>query len=319
MLGTSIEALITFIVVIIILLGLDLYFVGRDKHKVGLKEASIWTSFFILVSIAFGVFVYFDLGQQKAIEFSTAYVVEKILSVDNLFVFLLIFSYFKVPDEYQHKTLFYGIIGAIVFRAIFIFTGVKLISLTSITIGDYQVNYLITLFGLFLAYTGIKSVIAEFKEDEDDDTDFNNTIGAKLIRKLFPRITNDFGNGDFFTFKDGKRYATQLLVVVSIIEFSDILFAVDSVPAIISISDDPFILYSSNIFAILGLRSMYFLLANLLPMFKHLGKGVAVILGFIGFKMIVAPIFHVDSIVSLLIILGVLTVSVLCSLLTSKE
>lgn len=311
----DLNIIIAFVIAFISLLVLDLKFIGKNNHEIKFKEASIWTGVFIMVSLAFCGYIYYDLGSAKAIEFITAYTIEKILSVDNLFVFILIFSYFKVPKELHHKVLFYGIIGAVVFRAIFIFTGVKLISLTQITMFGLTFNYLIILFGLFLLLAGIKAV---FSNDDDETQDFNNSIGAKLVRKLFPRLTSDFGDGRFFVKIDGVRWATQMLVVVAIIEFSDVLFAVDSIPAIIAISDDPFILYTSNVFAILGLRSMYFLLANLLPMFKYLETGVAIILAFIGLKMVASPFIHVDSLISLLVVLGVLITSVVISLIKTK-
>lgn len=321
--------LILFSTLVIGLLALDLFVVGRNPHKISLKEAGIWTTIFIAVAVLFGIFVVGpDLGAQAQSEYFTAYVIEKMLSVDNLFVFILVFGYFKVPAEYQHKVLFWGVLGAIVMRLIFIFLGVEFINLLNFTILGYEVNIVLLLFGLFLAYTGVKTLIDELTDnDEEEEQDFSQSPGAKLIRYFFPRVTEEYHGDKFFIRKfipkgsggDWVIHATPLLIVVGVVEFTDLLFAVDSIPAIFAVSKDPYILYASNIFAILGLRSMYFLLAGLLPMFKHLGKGVALILLFIGTKMLIAPWYHVESQTSLYTILGVLVISVTVSLLTYKK
>ena len=323
--------LILFSTLVIGLLALDLFVVGRNPHKISLKEAGIWTTVFIAVAVLFGIFVVGpDLGVQAQSEYFTAYVIEKMLSVDNLFVFILVFGYFKVPAEYQHKVLFWGVLGAIVMRLIFIFLGVEFINLLNFTILGHEINIVLLLFGMFLAYTGINTLKEELVDnDEEEEQDFSQSPGAKLIRYYFPRVTEEYHGDKFFVKKYGPtrhigetpyiRYATPLLIVVGVIEFTDLLFAVDSIPAIFAVSKDPYILYASNIFAILGLRSMYFLLAGLLPMFKHLGKGVALILLFIGTKMLIAPWYHVESQISLYIILGVLAISVTVSLLTYKK
>ena len=324
--------LILFSALVIGLLALDLFVVGRNPHKISLKEAGIWTTIFITVAVLFGIFVVGpDLGAQAQSEYFTAYVIEKMLSVDNLFVFILVFGYFKVPTEYQHKVLFWGVLGAIVMRLIFIFLGVEFINLLNFTILGYKINIVLLLFGLFLAYTGVKTLIDELTDnDEEGEQDFSQSPGAKLIRYFLPRVTKGYYGDRFFVKEvlpvqdvNGIHktilYATPLLIVVGVIEFTDLLFAVDSIPAIFAVSRDPYILYASNIFAILGLRSMYFLLAGLLPMFKHLGKGVALILLFIGTKMLIAPWYHVESQVSLYTILGVLVISVTVSLLTYEK
>lgn len=335
--------LIVFSILVIGLLTLDLFVVGRNPHKISLKEAGIWTTVFIAVAILFGIFVVGpDLGAQAQTEYFTAYVIEKMLSVDNLFVFILVFGYFKVPAEYQHKVLFWGVLGAIIMRLVFIFLGVGFIGMLDFTIAGHSVNIVLLLFGLFLAYTGVKTLIEEFGSgDKDEEQDFSKSPGARMIRYFFPRVTEKYHGDKFFIKQEediygdtllespkttlhekiGSRlvtYATPLLIVVGVIEFTDLLFAVDSIPAIFAVSKDPFVLYASNIFAILGLRSMYFLLAGLLPMFKHLGKGVSLILLFIGAKMVIAPWLHIQSDISLYAILGVLTVSVVASLLTYK-
>lgn len=307
--------LIGFGIVILILLALDLYVFNKEDHKVSTREALNWSIVWISIGLLFGVYIYLDFGVEKATQYYSAFLIEKALSVDNLFVFILIFRYFKVPDQYHHKVLFYGILGAIVMRAIFIFAGVKIISITylpTFLIGSLEVNInvVMTLFGIFLLIAGIKSFQAE--EDEEESKDFSKSLGTRLIHKLF-RVDPTYHNGHFFVKINGKRMATQLLVVVAVIEFTDLLFAVDSIPAIFAISDDPIILYTSNIFAILGLRALYFLLANSFDMFYYLKHGLSFILSFIGLKMILSAVFHIPSPISLAIVGSVLIISILFS------
>ena len=224
-------------------------------------------------------------------------------------------GFFNVPREYHHKVLFWGILGALLMRAIFIFTGVELIKLTylpeiSIIGKPVKINIILTAFGAFLVYAGVKSW---FVEDDDDEKDFSKSAGAKFVYKLF-KVSKEFDKDKFFTIENGVKLATPLLVVVGVIEFTDLLFAVDSIPAIFAIApDDPFILYTSNIFAILGLRSLYFLLANFIHMFSRLKYGLAIILAFIGLKMIIAPFYHISSPFSLAVVGGVLILSVVSS------
>ena len=319
-----IHVIVAFVISIVVLLGLDLWFVGRNPHKVSVKEAGIWTGVFVLAAIAFSFFIRWDVGSGAQVEFLTAYTIEKMLSVDNLFVFILVFTYFKTPKEYQHKVLFWGVLGAIIMRLIFIVLGMKIINLFHFPVLGYDVNIILILFGLFLGYVGIKSL---FVEEEDEDEDFSKSPGAKLIRYFFPNMHYEYVGDKFFIWKfipkgsGGKwvRHATPLLIVVGVVEFTDLLFAVDSIPAIFSVSKDPVILFTSNIFAILGLRSMYFLLAGLLPMFKYLDKGVAFILGFIGVKMVISPVYHIDNLISLGVIGTVLVLSIGISLITYKK
>ena len=268
----------------------------------------------------FSGLIYHYAGAAKFYEFQSAYWIEKALSVDNLFVFILVFKFFDVQNENKHKVLFWGIIGALVLRAIFIFSGAflieltylnKLLSLAGLEGFKYDINLIMTAFGLFLVYAGIKSWSAG---DEDDDEDYNNTRGARLIRRFFS-VSDKYDGDKFFTYENGKKLATPLLVVVAVIEFTDLLFAVDSIPAIFAISNDPFILYTSNIFAILGLRALFFLLDNFIHLFSKLQYGLAIILSFIGVKMIIAPFYHIDSIYSLIVIGGILVISVLLSIL----
>jgi tellurite resistance protein TerC len=222
-----------------------------------------------------------------------------------------------VPLKLHHKVLFWGIIGALLMRAIFIFSGVELINRTYLPemnlFGEnVKINVILSLFGLFLIYAGIKSWFAN--DDDDDEKDFSKSPGAKLIHKFFT-VSNEFDGGKFFTIENGVKMATPLLVVVAVIEVTDLIFAVDSIPAIFAIApDDPFILYTSNIFAILGLRSLYFLLANFIHMFSRLKFGLAIILSFIGLKMVIAPFFHISSPISLAIVGGILVLSVLASI-----
>jgi tellurite resistance protein TerC len=260
------------------------------------------------------------LAFEKFTQFQAAYWIEKALSVDNLFVFILVFSFFKVPKHLHHKVLFWGIIGALIFRAIFIFAGIGIIQLTylpeiQIFGKAVQINIVMTLFGLFLIYAGVKSW---GEGDDDDEKDFSNTAGAKLIKKCW-KVSDNYVEDRFFTIQNGVKMATPLLIVVAVIEFTDVLFAVDSIPAIFAISKDPFILYTSNIFAILGLRSLYFLLANFIHMFSKLPYGLAVILSFIGVKMLISPWVHIPSPISLGVVAGILILSVLISLLFPQK
>lgn len=312
--------IVTFAVAVLIMLTLDLGVFNKKSHVVTNKEAVIWSCVWISLSMIFSGLVYNIAGATKFYEFQSAYWIEKALSVDNLFVFILVFKFFDVPNENKHKVLFWGIIGALVLRAIFIFSGAFLIELTYLNkllnlVGvegfKYDINIIMTLFGLFLVYAGIKSWSSG---DDDDDEDYNNTRGAKLIRRFFG-VSDKYVGDKFFTVENGKRIGTPLLVVLAVIEFTDLLFAVDSIPAIFAISNDPFILYTSNIFAILGLRALFFLLDNFIHLFSKLTYGLAFILSFIGVKMIISPFYHIESVYSLMVIGGILVLSVLASVL----
>ncbi|KXH80420.1 MULTISPECIES: TerC/Alx family metal homeostasis membrane protein [Chryseobacterium] len=317
-----------FAVTVVIMLLLDLGVFNKKSHEVTSKEATIWSIVWISLSMIFSGVVYWvfnqadghELAVEKFTQYQAAYWIEKALSVDNLFVFILVFGFFKVPKYLHHKVLFWGIIGALIFRAIFIFAGVGLINLTylpemNIFGHPVQINVVMTLFGLFLVYAGIKSW---GDGGDDDDEDYSNTAGARLI-KSFWKVSDNYDGDKFFTIQNGIKMATPLLVVVGVIEFTDVLFAVDSIPAIFAISNDPFILYTSNIFAILGLRSLYFLLANFIHMFSKLPYGLAIILSFIGVKMLIAPWIHIPSPISLGIVGGVLVISVLVSIIFPEK
>ena len=321
-------------IVITVMLLLDLGIFNKKAHTVSNKEAALFSIIWISLAMLFSGVIYLSMGFEKFTQFQSAYWIEKALSVDNLFVFILVFNFFKVPKALHHKVLFWGIVGALLFRAIFIFAGVGLINLSYLPafhLGDlhfvldhkdgvevdyahnlfFRPNIILTLFGIFLVVAGIRSGMS--KDNHSEQQDFKSNPGARLIYKLF-KVSKTYDGSKFFTVQNGVRMATPLLVVVAVIEFSDLLFAVDSIPAIFAIApEDPFILYTSNIFAILGLRALYFLLANFMSMFSYLKYGLAVILTFIGLKMLLAPFVHISSPASLSIVGGVLLLSVVAS------
>lgn len=307
-----------FSVTVIIMLLLDLGVFNKHSHVVSNKEALTWSIVWISLAMIFSGVIYYYLGFEQFTQFQSAYWIEKALSVDNLFVFILVFGFFNVPKMLHHKVLFWGIIGALVFRAIFIFTGVELINLTYLPemniFGEpREINVILSLFGFFLIFAGIKSWYAH--EDSDENKDFSKSPGARIVHRFF-KVTKNYEGSRFFVKVNGKRLATPLLVVVAVIEFTDLVFAVDSIPAIFAIApNDPFILYTSNIFAILGLRALYFLLANFMHMFSRLHYGLAIILAFIGLKMLINPFLHISSAISLAVVGGVLIASVAASLL----
>lgn len=307
-----------FTIVILAMLILDLGVLNKKGHVVSNREAALWSAVWISLAMGFSGIIYHYMGAEKFMQFQGAYWIEKALSVDNLFVFILVFGYFNVAKEAQHKVLFWGVIGALVFRAIFIFTGVWLLNYTYLPEMELfgqvvKINYLLTIFGLILIVAGIKSAFSN--EEDEGSKDFTKSPGAKLVYRFF-NVTHQFDGDKFFTIQNGIKMATPLFVVVAIVEFTDLLFAVDSIPAIFAIApDDPFILYTSNIFAILGLRSLYFLLANFMYMFSKLKYGLAFILAFIGVKMIVAPFYHIETSYSLMVVGSVLILSVIASLL----
>ena len=293
---------IVFNIFVLLKLGIDL-FVHRKDHTVGMKEALVWSAIWTIIALAFNVLVYFWLGSKLALEFFTGYLIERTLSVDNLFVFLLVFSYFAVPSMYQRKVLFWGIFGALIMRAIFIAAGLTLIN---------AFHWVIYVFGLFLIYTGIK--MASHKEEEIHP---ERNVVIKLFRKMMP-VTKDYVDGKFFTRVDGRLFSTPLFVVLLVVETTDVIFAVDSIPAILAITRDPFIVYSSNVFAILGLRALYFAIAGLMQIFHHLNYGLCVILIFVGIKMLVSSVFEIPSLVALGVIALVLILSVVASLVWPK-
>lgn len=289
-----------FIAFVIFMLALDLGVFNRKSHEVSIREALIWSAVWISLALIFNYGVYHFIGHEKGLEFLTGYLIEKALSVDNLFVFIMVFSMFGVPSKYQHKVLFWGILGALVMRAIFIFAGVALIN---------RFHWIIYIFGAFLIYTGFKMMV---HKEESLHPEQNPLV--RLFKKLMP-VTNEMHGDRFFVRINHKTFATPLFVVLIIIEFTDLIFATDSIPAILAISHDPFIIFSSNVFAILGLRALYFALAGLTKYFAYLKYGLAVILVFVGVKMGISGFYHFPIVASLLVILAILVVSVVVSLL----
>lgn len=295
-----------FLLFVIFMLALDLGVFHRKQHTVKVKEALIWSGVWISLALIFNVGIYYTLGQQKALEFLTGYVVEKSLSIDNLFVFILLFGFFKVESKMQHRVLFWGVLGAIVLRAIFIFAGVALIN---------QFHWIIYIFGAFLVYTGIKMLF----EDDDNEVHPEKNPIVKWIKRIYP-VASDDEKGSFFRRIDRKLHITPLFIVLLLIEISDLIFAVDSIPAILSISHDTYIVFTSNIFAIMGLRSLYFAVSEVMGLFRYLKYGLAAILSFVGVKMCISSIYEIPISVSLLFILGTIIISILLSkLIPAKE
>jgi tellurite resistance protein TerC len=295
-----------FAAVVVIMLAIDL-FAHRKAHVIGFREAAWWSAVWVGVALVFALVVTLTLGGNAGVEFTTAWLLEKSLSVDNLFVFALIFAYFKVPRAYQHRVLFFGVIGALVFRGIFLAAGVAVVS---------TFTAVLFAFAAVLLYSAYKLV-----KDEDETYDPGKSVAMRLMRKVIP-VRDEYAGTKFFVLEAGKRVATPLLAVVVAIEAADLVFAVDSVPAVLAVSSDAFIVYTSNAFAILGLRALYFLLAGMLEAFRYLGKGLAIILAFIGVKLILqaghkvisSAIPEVPALISLGVILALLAGSVLLSL-----
>ena len=285
------------------MLALDLGLLSRRAHTVHFREALGWTAMWLLLAAGFAVLVYFWHGRTPALEFVTGYVIELSLSVDNLFVFLVIFRYFRVPSEQQHKVLFWGILGALIMRAVFILAGVGLIR---------RFDWIIYGFGALLVYSGIRL----FREEEADIHPEKNPV-LRLFRRWMP-ITNDYVDGKFFVRTPGL-HATPLLLVLLVIETSDVLFAVDSIPAILAITLNAFIVYTSNVFAVLGLRSMYFALAGMMEIFHYLHYGLSVVLIFIGGKMLLSHYYTIPTHWALVVVLSVLAISVIASLLFPRR
>jgi tellurite resistance protein TerC len=269
---------ILFNLFVIGLLLLDLLVLNRRAHAIQLKEALGWSAFWVALSLCFNYFVYRTMGHEAGVQWLTGYLVEKALSVDNLFVFLLIFTYFKVPPEYQHRILFWGVLGALILRAIFILAGAALLA---------KFHFLLYVLGAFLVYTGVRMGLSSSNEPEIDPE--GNPI-VRFLGRHFP-ISRQLDGGKFFTRRDGVRFATPLLVVLVLIETTDVVFAADSIPAILAISRDTFVVYTSNVFALLGLRALYFALASLMKLFHYLHYGLALILIFIGAKLLLEDLY----------------------------
>lgn len=282
------------------LLALDLGVFNRKAHRVGLREAVFWSIFWTLLALAFNAWMYWRFGSGPGLEFLTAYVIERSLSFDNIFVFIIIFNYFAVPAEYQHRVLFWGILGALISRGIFIAMGTALLS---------RFEWLIYIFGAFLLYTGIKILIQKEAEVHPE----KNPL-LRLFQRFVP-LTTQYHGAHFFVREAGRLVATPLMLVLVVVEATDVVFAVDSIPAVFGVTLNPFIVFTSNIFAILGLRALYFLLAGLMHKFQYLGIGLGLVLAFIGAKMLLHDWLHITTGWSLGIVLGVLTASIVASLL----
>ncbi|NJD52179.1 MAG: TerC family protein [Candidatus Methanoperedens sp.] len=294
---------IGFIVFVFLMLALDLGVFNRKAHVIKIKEALILSIFWISLAIIFNIGIYFLFGPQKALDFLTGYVIEKALSVDNLFVFLMIFSYFHVPSIYQHKILFWGILGALVMRAIFIAAGITLIE---------EFHAIIYIFGAFLIITGIKMA---FQGDKKIEPEKNPLL--RYFRRVMP-VTESYEEDKFFVKRAGKYFATPLFIVLLVVESTDLLFAVDSIPAVLAITTDAFIVYTSNVFAILGLRALYFALAGVMPMFYYLNYGLSAILTFVGTKMLISDYYKVPTMVSLGVVAGILIAAVIFSVVRAR-
>ncbi|NOT78955.1 MAG: TerC family protein [Bacteriovoracaceae bacterium] len=293
-----------FAAIIGFMLVLDLGVFHKKSHKVSIKESLAWTAIWITLSLMFNAWIFHSMGEQKGLEFLSGYVIEKSLSVDNIFVISLIFSYFRVPPQYQHRVLFWGVLGALVFRIIFIFAGVALIQ---------KFNWMIYVFGGFLVITGLKMLREEEKTIEIE--------ANPLIRfiKKFAKISPNFDGEKFRTILNGKKVFTPLFLVLVMIETTDIIFAVDSIPAVLAITSDPYIVFTSNVFAILGLRSLYFALNGVMEMFEYINYALAGILVFVGVKMIISPWFHMPTIISVGVIFTLLLASILASIYFPKK
>lgn len=294
-----------FLLFILLMLALDLGVFHRHAHVVSIREAFVWSVVWVVLALGFNVGIYFWLGGEKALAFLTGYLIEKSLSIDNVFVFAMIFGMLGTPSIYQHKVLFWGVLGALVMRAICIAAGVSLL---------HHFHWMIYIFGGILLFTAIKMVLDKSKEKMDPEK--NRML--RLFRWIFP-ATSQYHGEAFWIVEGGKRLATPLLLALLLVEATDVVFAVDSIPAILAITSDPFIVFTSNVFAILGLRSLYFALAGLIDAFRYLHYGLAGVLGFVGCKMMLADFYKVPPLVALGVIAGMLLLSIALSLLARQE
>lgn len=293
-----------FIVFVLVVLALDLGIFHKKSHTVGFKESIIWSGVWIALAMAFNVIILYWRGENDFMLFLTGYVIEKSLSVDNLFVFLLIFSYFKIPNQYQHKVLFYGILGALIMRAFFIWAGIAILE---------KFTWVIYIFGAFLVFSGIKML-----RPESDEHDLEKSWVITWTRKIFPTSPH-FHEDKFFVKLNGVWTVTPLFITLIFVEFSDLVFAIDSIPAIIGITNDPFLVFTSNVFAILGLRSLYFALKGFADIFHYLKYGLSIILIFIGVKMLISHFYHMPVAITMSVIFVVLLGSVLLSVLSNRK
>ncbi len=295
---------LAFGLLVAVMLTIDLGLLNRNSHEISPREALVWSIVWVTLSLLFNVGIYFKLGETKALEFLTGYIIEKSLSVDNLFVFIMIFAYFAIPKRYQPTILKWGILGALVMRAIFIFVGIELLD---------KFHWMIYVFGGILIYTGFKMA---FGGEEEIKPEHNLLV--RLVRRFFP-ITRWIRGSQFFIKRRGILAVTPLFLTLVVVESSDLIFAVDSIPAILAVTRDPFIVYTSNVFAIMGLRALYFLLASVMGMFVYLKLGVSFILAFVGVKMLLSSIYPIPTSFSLGVIVGVLTIAILTSITIGKN
>jgi tellurite resistance protein TerC len=304
MLSGNIWLWIGFNVFVLAMLAFDLGVFHRQAHTVSIKEALIWSIAWITLALAFNAGLYFLSGPEPALQFFTGYLIEKSLSVDNIFVFVLLFTYFAVPPAYQHRVLFWGILGALIMRGIMIALGVVLLE---------TFHWIIYLFGAFLIFTGVRMA---FHKETEVHPERNPLL--KLVRRLVP-VTNDYERDRFVVRRAGQVLVTPLLLVLLVVETTDVIFALDSIPAIFAVTRDPFIVYTSNVFAILGLRSLYFVFANTIGKFYYLKLGLAVVLSFVGAKMVLADIYHIPTVLSLVVIAVVLAAAVVASVVRARR
>ncbi len=300
MIATNIWFWVGFIAFVLAMLALDLGVFNRDPHVVSPREASVWTAVWVGLALLFaGGLLVFE-SHHSALTFLTGYLIEESLSIDNIFVIVLIFQYFAVPAQYQHRVLFWGILGALIMRGLFIGLGTALLA---------RFEWIIYIFGALLIITGVRMAV---KEDEEFDAEQNPVV--KAVRRVVP-LTDGYRGKHFFVSENGRRYATPLLLVLVLVEATDLIFAIDSIPAIFGITRDPFLVFTSNIFAVLGLRSLYFLLASVVTKFWMLKYGLAVILTFVGTKMLIESWIHIPILLSLGVVLGLLAASIAGSLI----
>jgi tellurite resistance protein TerC len=290
---------------ILLLLIIDLMVFNRKPHEIGIRESLLWSGVWIFISLLFNVGIFFWSGHEAALQFLTGYLIEKSLSVDNLFVFLLLFSYFKVPAKYQHKVLFWGILGALVMRGILIFLGATLVA---------RFHWILYIFGLFLVVTGMKMAF----QNKEKEVHPEKNIVVRFFKRIFP-VTSGFHEEKFFVKTNGKRYGTLLIIVLIVVETTDLLFAVDSIPAIFAITQDSFIIYTSNVFAILGLRSLYFALAGMMDLFYYLRHGLSVVLIFVGLKMLFMGYISIPIGFALGMVGAVLMIAIMASMVRAKR
>jgi tellurite resistance protein TerC len=291
---------VSFVVVVLFLLSIDLGVFHRTAHAVKFREALTWSVLWVLLSLSFGCWIFFSFDKKAGLEFFAGYLIEYALSIDNVFVFILLFSYFAVPAKLHHRVLFWGILGALIMRALFILLGAALIG---------AFHWMLYIFGAFLVFTGFKIM-----QQGDAEVSPEKNPVVRLFRRLVP-MSSDYESGKFIIKQTGKTFATPLLLVLVAVEATDVVFATDSIPAIFGVTRDPFIVYTSNVCAILGLRSLYFLLASVMNRFAYLGTGLGLVLIFIGAKMLCSGFYEVSIGLSLSIVASILAVSILLSVI----